>query len=367
MKKILMIAGTRPEAIKMAPVYLEMQRRKGLAPVFCSTGQHPQLIQHALDPFGIRPEVSLDTMTDNQSLTQLTGRLFQQIGKLLETDRPDTVLVQGDTMSAFTGGWCSFLSKIPVVHIEAGLRSGDLAHPYPEEAARRALGIITACHMAPTNHAKENLVKEGVDPANILVTGNTAIDALLFVRDRLKDSVPTDAQAHILVTAHRRENIGDGLRNLCTALQIIARQHPGVAITYAVHPNPAVGNVVRDALSNISNISLVPPKGYEDFVRLMMRSRLIISDSGGVQEEAPALGVPVLVARDTTERPEAIELGANLLVGTEPQRIVHSANLLMTDDAAHEKMRSAGSPYGDGRAAVRICDWLEGKVPENNG
>ncbi len=364
MKKILFIAGTRPEAIKVAPVYLEMKRRPGFDPILCSTGQHADLMRHGLEPFGITPDLSLDTMRGGQPLHQLLGSLFQQIGDILKDVRPEIVMVQGDTVSAFAGGWCAFLEKISVAHIEAGLRTGDLYHPFPEEASRRALTIISQVHMAPTAAARQNLLQEGVPETNIIVTGNTTVDALfLALQNRPKVATQAPGLAHrrqILVTGHRRENMGAGLENLCKALLHLAAAFPDVDITYAVHPNPAVDEPVRRLLGTTPNIHLVPPQDYQQFANRMADSYFIISDSGGLQEEAPALGKPVLVTRTTTERPEAVSCGANSLVGIEATAIIKAATELLTDANAYHRMSTAGCPYGDGKASQRICDHLEG-------
>lgn len=367
MKTILFIAGTRPEAIKIAPVYLEAQKRQGLHPVLCAAGQHTDLFDDALSAFRITPEIRLQTMHPGQTLSQLTGHLFHHIGHTISQVQPDAVLVQGDTLTAFTGGYSGFLQQVPVYHIEAGLRTGDIRHPFPEEANRRALSIIASQHLAPTSTARDNLLKEGVSPEMIHVTGNTSIDALHHIRrtlaaesELLPAAPPADESPHILVTGHRRENFGPGLQNLCQALLRIVHQHPSVHITYPVHPNPAVTGPIHEALGHHPNIHLIPPQGYMDFIRLMLRSTFIISDSGGVQEEAPALGKPVLVTRTTTERPEAILCGANLLVGVEADTIVNAACKLLTQPDELQRMSAAGSPYGDGAASQRICDLLQG-------
>ncbi len=367
-KKILFIAGTRPEAIKLAPVYLEMKGREGFAPVMCSTGQHADLVSHGFGAFGIMPDIMLETMVAGQGLHQLTGALFQQVGEVVREQRPDAVVVQGDTVSAFAGGWCGFYQKVPVVHVEAGLRTGNLEHPFPEEAVRRALTVVADVHMAPTGAARENLLREGVAEEKIVVTGNTTIDALYLVMKRHEGGdggageagVEAGNHRHILVTGHRRENFGEGLENLCYALLELAQRFPDVVISYAVHPNPAVKEPVYRMLGAVENIRLLPPLEYGDFVKMMARSVLIISDSGGVQEEAPALGVPVLITRETTERPEAVTGGANLLVGAKTETIVEAAARLLTHPEAYDRMARAGCPYGDGKAAKRICDYLEG-------
>lgn len=362
MKKILFIAGTRPEAIKLAPVYLEMQRRSTLQPVICSTGQHLDLLSHGFGPFGITPDILLDTMRPGQPLHHLAGALFQQVGDIVQEQNPYAVMVQGDTLSAFAGAWCAFYQKCPVVHVEAGLRTGRLDQPFPEEATRVSLAIITASHMAPTTAAKDNLLREGVPPKNILVTGNTTIDALyVMVEKHASEGLPPRPdRRQILVTGHRRENFGEGMENVCFALLHLAQKFPDIDISYAVHPNPAVREPVLRMLDSTPNIRLLPPLDYAEFTKKMSHSYLIISDSGGVQEEAPALGVPVLITRKATERPEAIECGANRLVGANSQAIIEAATELLTHPEIYDKMATAGCPYGDGKASQRICDHLEG-------
>jgi UDP-N-acetylglucosamine 2-epimerase len=359
-KKILFIAGTRPEAIKLAPVYLEMRRRGVFVPILCATGQHTDLFSGALQVFGISPELSLNTMHKGQSLPRLTAELFGQLADMAETEKPQGVIVQGDTMSAFAGAWVAFLLKIPVLHVEAGLRTHNLANPFPEEANRRAITIIASLHAAPTERARETLLKEGVPSANIIVSGNTAIDAVMLVRDNLANISAKDnsGSPRIMVTCHRRENFGPGLEGICTGIRKIAAEFPDVQITWVSHPNPAVGETPRRMLHALPIVQIVSPLGYEEFVREMLRSDFLISDSGGIQEEGPALGKPVLVTREVTERPEASEIGATKLVGTDPDRIAASAGLLLRDDTVYDKMANAGSPYGNGNAAALICDFL---------
>lgn len=361
-KKILFIAGTRPEAIKLAPVYLEMRRRGAFNPVICATGQHEELADHGFAPFEIYPDITLNTMEAGQSLHRLTGRLFMEVGNVIRKQQPDVVIVQGDTVSAFAGGWCAFFEKRPVVHVEAGLRTGDLEHPFPEEAMRAALTIISTTHMAPTAAARDNLLREGIAPERVVVTGNTSIDALylMVAKHEQKDSQGAPEKRQILVTGHRRENFGQGLENLCHALLELAAKFPDVEITYAVHPNPAVAEPVRRRLGSAQNIQLLPPLDYEEFTQRMLQSYFIISDSGGVQEEAPALGKPVLITRQVTERPEAVDGGANRIVGTDAVKIVRAATELLTRPEVYDKMSTAGCPYGDGKAAGRICDYVEG-------
>jgi len=374
-KKILFIAGTRPEAIKLAPLYLEMQRHAGFDPVFCATGQHQDLFRHGLDTFGFAPDIELRSMTPGQPLPDLGGALLRDVSAAIISLSPAAVVVQGDTMSAYAGAWAAFLLKVPVVHVEAGLRTGDLQNPFPEEANRRAISIIASLHAAPTPLARENLLREGIPTGQIAVTGNTAIDALMHVKARLQNvssrvqaysSPETDDQPfrEILVTGHRRENFGSGIAGICEALKQIAREFSDVRVTYVLHPNPAVAGPVREALAREQQIRVVAPMNYEDFVAAMIESTFIISDSGGVQEEAPALGKPVLVTRSTTERPEAAALGATRLVGTDVGAIVAAARELLTDASAYKSMATAGSPYGDGHAAAKICEFIDAELAE---
>ncbi len=368
MKKILFIAGTRPEIIKLAPLFSEMKRRKVYEPVMCVTGQHGDLADDALAVFDIRPDVRLETMKREQPLTSLVGAIIEQCGLVFGVVKPDLTVVQGDTASAYGGAWASFLQGVEVLHVEAGLRTGDLGNPFPEEAHRRAISLVAAYHAAPTDGARENLLREGVSEGSVVVTGNTVIDALYGVRDDFESGEAdfrepgSGGQRQILVTCHRRENFGTGIDNICSAVERLAREHPEVDITWVQHPNPAVNALPRVRLSHLENVSLVSPLGFKDFLREMLGCYFIISDSGGIQEEAPALGRPVLVTRSATERPEAVEIGANRLVGTDADIIYSAAAELLADRVVYEKMASAGSPYGDGRAAGRICDFLEEKA-----
>lgn len=368
MKKILFIAGTRPEIIKLAPLFLEMKRRQVYEPVMCVTGQHGDLADGALGVFGIRPDIRLETMRREQPLTSLLAAIIEQCGLVFGEVNPDLTVVQGDTASAYGGAWASFLQGVKVLHVEAGLRTGDLGNPFPEEAHRRAISLVSGFHAAPTEVARENLLREGVKAEDIVVTGNTVIDALYEVRNGLErersdwQRVEAGGKRRILVTCHRRENFGVGIDNICSAVERLAREHPYVEITWVQHPNPAVNALPREKLSHMENVSLVSPLGFGDFLREMLGCYFIITDSGGIQEEAPALGRPVLVTRSATERPEAVETGANRLVGTDADIIFSAASELLADKDVYDKMASAGSPYGDGRAAGRICDFLEEKA-----
>lgn len=360
MKKILFIAGTRPEAIKLAPLYLEMAARQRLQPEFCATGQHSDLLTATLAVFAVTPDSVLATMAPGQSLPSLAATLLEKVGEEIAARRPDLVIVQGDTASAWAGAWAAFLQKTPVLHVEAGLRTNDPANPFPEEANRRAISLVAAWHAAPTEAARENLLREGIAPDRIQVTGNTAIDALLQAKNRI-GAAPAPAGAHrrILVTCHRRENFGEKMTHICRGIQLIAADFPAAEIRWVLHPNPQAARPAREMLSSTPNIHLLEPLSYTDFLAEMIQSYFLISDSGGIQEEAPALGRPVLVTREVTERPEAVEIGANKLVGSDAETIRSAARELLTDAETYRRMATAGSPYGDGRASQRICDWLE--------
>jgi UDP-N-acetylglucosamine 2-epimerase (non-hydrolysing) len=364
MQKVLFIAGTRPEAIKLAPLLKELRSRGKLAPVFCATAQHRQLLDQALELFGLTPDFDLELMSPGQSLPELTSRLFAALPPVLQQVNPSAVIVQGDTTTAFSGAISSFYAGIPVAHVEAGLRSGNLAAPFPEEGNRRLIGCVAKWHFAATLHARQNLMQEGISTESIFVTGNTVVDALESLRDRIIvredasrqiDSIKS-YQDHVLVTAHRRESFGSGMQRICSALKAIAVQFPKVQIVFPVHPNPKVSTPVHHALAGQPNIALCEPMGYLDFLRSMSRARLIITDSGGVQEEAPSFGVPVLVMREVTERTEAVDAGWAQLVGTDENRIISSAGKILCDGFEPPAL---SNPFGDGHASSRIADVLE--------
>ena len=369
--KVLSVFGTRPEAIKMAPVIKELEKHPGsFQSVVCVTAQHRQMLDQVLELFEIRPDHDLDIMKPGQNLFDVTCNVLQGLKPVLEKERPDIVLVHGDTTTTMAASLASFYCGVKVGHVEAGLRTGNKLAPFPEEVNRRVAGVLADLHFAPTERAKGNLLAEGVSAASILVTGNTVIDALLAVAGRMRDDASLRARFEaqfsfldvkkrlILVTGHRRENFGDGFEQICSALAEVADSVPDVEILYPVHLNPNVQEPVRRILGESRRIHLIEPLDYLPFVYLMERSHLIITDSGGVQEEAPSLGKPVLVMRDTTERPEAVEAGTVKLVGADRGRIVSEALLLLNDAAAYEEMRRAHNPYGDGRAAGRIVEML---------
>lgn len=365
MKKILVAFGTRPEAIKMAPVIQALQAHPRLQPVICVTAQHRQMLDQVLELFGIVPDYDLDLMRPGQDLASLSARILEQISPILRQCKPDAVLVQGDTTTVLCAALAAFYQQIPVGHIEAGLRTGDLSSPFPEEANRVLATRLSRWHFAPTRLNHDNLLRDNVAEATIHITGNTVIDALLWVREQMAGAPPAEVTAllgrlkerFILVTGHRRESFGSGFENICTALATVADRHPEVDIVYPVHLNPNVQEPVKRLLGERDNIHLIEPLGYQAFVALMDRSYLILTDSGGIQEEAPSLGKPVLVMRDKTERTEGLEGGVRL-VGTESERIVAETERLLTDSSHYHAMATAKNPYGDGTAARQIIDIL---------
>lgn len=358
--KILCVIGTRPEAIKMAPVILALQQEPWAEVRVIATAQHRHMLDQVLTFFGIKPDLDLDMMRPNQSLTALTARLLTAMDEVLLSESPDVVLVQGDTTTVMTVALACFYHRILVGHVEAGLRTWDMHNPFPEEANRVIAGKLARWHFAPTEGARQNLLREGVLAQNITVTGNTVIDALLITAAKVLSVGLNldDAKRLVLVTSHRRENFGEPFRNICMALRTLAERNSDIQIFYPVHPNPNVKDVAHQLLGNISNIVLCEPLDYAPFIAAMKKAYLIISDSGGVQEEAPALGKPVLVLREETERPEAVEMGVVKLVGVNSERIVQEAQLLLDDVNAYRAMARGVSPYGDGQAAGRIVDVL---------
>ena len=359
--KILIIFGTRPEAIKMAPLVLRL--RQSLEVKVCVTGQHRQMLDQVLGLFQIVPDYDLNLMKPNQNLANLTAEVLNGVTRILQERKFDWVLVQGDTTSTMAGAMAAFYQKVRVGHVEAGLRTYNLNSPFPEELNRQVTSKMAQLHFAPTAESKQNLLKEGFSENNISITGNTVIDALLWVLEHstpLDLALPIDLQQSrmILVTGHRRENFGEGFQQICEALQTIALQQPDVQIVYPVHLNPNVLEPVNRILSNLPNIHLLEPLEYPQFVHLMNQSALILTDSGGVQEEAPSLGKPVLVMRDTTERPEGVQAGTVKLVGANQRTIVDETIRLLNDSEAYRKMAFAHNPYGDGTASNKIMDAL---------
>ena len=372
-KTVAVVFGTRPEAIKMAPVIKKLQSRSGeFNPLVVSTAQHRQMLDQVLNTFDITPHIDLDLMTHNQTLGGITQRVLQALDEVLAQQRIDCLMVQGDTTTAFAAALAAFYRRVPVAHVEAGLRSRDLLNPWPEEANRRLAGVVTGLHLAPTSIAQDNLLAEGVAPQNVVVTGNTVVDAAHWLMRRKKiehplpAGVPENAR-FILVTSHRRESWGSELENICEAIAQIVADFDDVHVVYPVHLNPNVRGTVEEKLSGVDRVHLTPPMDYLQFVSLLRRCHLVLTDSGGVQEEAPTFGKPVLVLRRVTERPEAAMLGLSRIVGTSRERIVEEASALLTNRELYRSMSEAESPYGDGRAASRIAQalqrWLEGTVP----
>lgn len=359
-RKILCVIGTRPEAIKMAPVILALKQEPWVNVRILATAQHRQMLDQVTDFFDIDPDIDLNAMSPNQTLTTLTARLLLKLDDVLQTEKPDAVLVQGDTTTVMTVALICFYQHILIGHIEAGLRTWDIQNPFPEEANRAIAGKLARWHFAPTEGARRNLLKEGVLDSEIIVTGNTVIDALLMsVAKDLELSVPVSpAKRLILVTSHRRENFGEPLRNICRALRTLAENNHAAHFLYPVHPNPNVKDVAHEFLAGLPNFTLCEPMDYAPFVAAMKRSYIILTDSGGVQEEAPAIGKPTLVLRDETERPEAVEQGVVKLVGPNYKRIVTETQRLLDDESSYKAMARGISPYGDGRAAERIVKTL---------
>lgn len=363
----LLVIGTRPEGIKMAPVWREcLQRSDDVSPIVVFTGQHRDMLASVAEYFGIEPDVSLDVMSPGQSLAELTARCLSSLDRVAAEHRPHCIVAQGDTTSAFTAAMTAFFRGIPFVHVEAGLRTGDLTAPFPEEYHRRVASMSTSLHCAPTDHSARNLLREGIDEEDIRVTGNTVIDALLRTREQevarndywVNRYPQLNGRDVVLLTAHRRENHGDGLRQIFTAIARLARRFPEMAFVYPVHRNPHVAGPAGEMLGSLPNVFLLDPLPYPEFVWMMNRSRVIVSDSGGVQEEAPSLGKPVVVTREVTERPEAWERGALLLAGTDAEIIERETATLLTDPTAYRAMQIDRNPYGDGLAATRIVDWM---------
>ena len=359
MKKVMLIFGTRPEAIKMCPLVLELRGRRYVETIVCVTGQHRQMLDSVLNAFSVVPDYNLSIMKEGQTLSYITSEILCGLGRVLDCVNPDTVLVHGDTSTTFASALAAFYRQIPVGHVEAGLRTYDIYSPYPEEFNRQAVSIVATHHFAPTALAKSNLVREGRDAERIYVTGNTAIDAL-------KTTVRSDythpylewasGSRLIMLTAHRRESLGEPMRNMLRAIRKILEEYSDVRVIYPIHPNPAVREIARDVLCDCDGIRIVEPLDVIDFHNILARSYLILTDSGGIQEEAPSLGKPVLVMRDTTERPEGIRAGTLKLVGSDERTIYEEVKRLLEDKSAYEAMATASNPYGDGFASKRIAD-----------
>ncbi len=364
-KKVLVVFGTRPEAIKLAPVVLELRARAEFEVRVCVTAQHRQMLDQVLETFAIRPDNDLGIMQPGQDLFDVTARCLTGLRPVFEKERPTWVVVEGDTTTVFAAALAAFYLDIGVAHVEAGLRTGDKRRPFPEEINRRLASHIADLHFAPTESARRNLRNEGIPEQSIHVTGNTVVDALLYIREKFRGHWPAppglrplaEGKRLVLVTGHRRESFGAGFERICQALRRIA-ERPDVEVVYPVHLNPNVQKPVFSILGNLPNVQLIEPVSYVPFVGLMESAYLILTDSGGIQEEAPSLGKPVLVMREVTERPEAVEAGTVKLVGTDVERIVNGVNELLDDPAVYQRMSRAHNPYGDGQAARRIADIL---------
>lgn len=372
MKKVLFVFGTRPEAIKLAPVVNIFKKDlKHFETMVLVTAQHREMLDQVLKVFNIVPDFDLDLMSKNQSLESLTGKILKGVSRVLEKTRPDLVFTQGDTTTTFAASLAAFYKQIPVGHIEAGLRTNNIYSPFPEEINRRMTSSIATFHFPPTEQSKSNLLNERVEDGKIKVSGNTVIDALLLVSEKVdaeiteyendflnKYNIEFTGKFTILVTGHRRESFGSGFRNICKAIKSIATNNPEVQIIYPVHLNPHVQKPVNELLSKTKNIHLISPQDYIPFIFLMKKADIILTDSGGVQEEAPSLGKPVLVMRDTTERPEGVEAGTARLVGTDENSIIHQVEILLKEKKEYEKMAKAVNPYGDGRSSEIIYNYI---------
>ncbi|ELR63779.1 UDP-N-acetylglucosamine 2-epimerase [Photobacterium marinum] len=369
-KRILTVFGTRPEAIKMAPLVHALADDARFEAKVCVTAQHREMLDQVLDLFEIIPDYDLNLMKAGQTLNDVTARILLELKPVLQEFNPDVVLVHGDTATTFAASLAAYYEQIAVGHVEAGLRTGNIYSPWPEEANRKLTGALTKYHFAPTETSKQNLLKENYDEQNISVTGNTVIDALLMVKEKIDSDADLNAtlaalfpfldenKKLILVTGHRRESFGGGFERICQALAETAKLHPDTQILYPMHLNPNVREPVNRILGGIENVFLIEPQQYLPFIYLMSRANIILTDSGGIQEEAPSLGKPVLVMRDTTERPEAVAAGTVKLVGTDIEKIVSNLNTLLTDEVAYQAMSYAHNPYGDGKACERIIDEL---------
>lgn len=373
-RKIAVFMGTRPEAIKMAPVIAALKETDGLDPVVVSTGQHKEMLQQVVDLFGVKVDHDLAVMRPNQTLAGLTARLMTAIDELLEQVQPDMALVQGDTTTVLVASLACFYRKIPIGHVEAGLRTGNIWSPFPEEVNRRLASPIVTLHFPPTEFGRQNLLKEGVGDQDIAVTGNTVIDALHMevarqqqpevkrqIHAKLAGLIADDWDSipYVLITGHRRENFGDGFDQICHALVTLADRFPDHRFIYPVHLNPNVQGPVYERLGGRKNIRLIEPQAYSEFVALMNASTVVLTDSGGVQEEAPGLGKPVLVMRDTTERPEGVDAGTVKLIGANGEKIIQNVSSLLNDRSAYRAMSDAVNPYGDGKASQRICESIQ--------
>lgn len=373
--KVLLVFGTRPEAIKMAPLYHQLNNSNLFETKICVTGQHRDMLDQVLKLFDLKPDFDLDIMKAGQDLTDVTIKILSGLKELFTNYQPDIVLVHGDTTTTFATSLACYYKKIKVGHIEAGLRTGDLYSPWPEEGNRKLTGVIADLHFAPTKQSRKNLLSENIDRDKIFITGNTVIDSLFLILNKINSDTSLQNELEnrfsfidfkkkiILITGHRRENFGGGFENICNAISILAQSNKDVQFVYPMHLNPNVREPVNRLLSNKENIFLIEPLEYLPFLYLMNKSYLILTDSGGIQEEAPSLGKPVLVMRDTTERPEAVEAGTVILVGTSKENIIYNVNLLLNDFNLYEKMSETHNPYGDGSACMQIEEIL-GEINE---
>lgn len=361
MKKILLVFGTRPEAVKMCPLINELKARRNIQTVVCVTGQHRQMLDMVLRAFSVTPDYDLSVMKDRQTLFDVTAGVLQGMEPVLRAEKPDIVLVHGDTSTTFAAALACFYMRLPVGHVEAGLRTYDLASPYPEEFNRQAVSLVTRFHFVPTERARENLLREGKNPGTVYVTGNTVVDALKTTvrRDYTHPELDWASDSRlILITAHRRENLGEPMEHMFRAIRRVMDEHPDTKAIYPIHRNPRVRELAEKYLGGDDRIRIIEPLDVIDFHNFMARCHLILTDSGGIQEEAPSLGKPVLVMRHVTERPEGIEAGTLRLVGTEEETIYREFTRLLTDKTAYEAMAHAANPYGDGHASERIADIL---------
>ncbi|MGM0794823.1 non-hydrolyzing UDP-N-acetylglucosamine 2-epimerase [Staphylococcus cohnii] len=359
MKRIMTVFGTRPEAIKMAPLVNELQISEGLKPIVVITAQHREMLDGVLETFAIKPDYDLDIMEKNQSLSQITSRVITRLDNVIKNEKPDMILVHGDTMTTFAGGLAAFYNQVPIGHVEAGLRTWDKYSPFPEEMNRQMVGIMSDLNFAPTNNAAKNLLEENKKEESIIVTGNTAIDAMKTTIQKSYHSKILNKHKNkrvILLTAHRRENIGEAMHNIFSAVRKIVDQFDDVVVIYPMHKNPKVREIAEKYLTNHEKIELIEPLDVIDFHNFANQSYLILTDSGGVQEEAPSLGKPVLVLRDTTERPEGVEAGTLKVIGTDSKDVFKETEKLLKDKKAYSKMSQAQNPYGDGEASKRICE-----------
>ena len=368
MNKVLVVFGTRPEAIKLAPLIKELKKDQSFNVKICNTGQHKEMLDQVLDFFELESDYKLDIMTDNQTLYSITEKIINKMKVVLEDFNPDYVFVHGDTSTTMAASLASFYHGSKICHIEAGLRTSDLRNPFPEEANRRITSVLTNIHFSPTESSKNNLLKENVNPDQIIVTGNTVIDALLYGIEKVKteESLVADLRGKllndkeiVLITCHRRENHGEGILNVCKAVKELALNNNDYQFVFPVHLNPKILKIVHQELEGIENVILIEPLNYPNFIWLMNKSKIIVTDSGGVQEEAPSLGKPVIVVRDETERPEAVEAGTVKLVGSDSELIIKEVQHLIDDKESYQKMSNAHNPYGDGKAVERIINYLK--------